>query len=87
LRVNGLASVSHHDPLLAQTVGAQLIVRVKAQSIFPNCPRYIPKMRLVEPSSYVPRAGVEVPEPGWKSFPDFKDAVHPRQKTFKGDLS
>ena len=87
LRVNGLASVSRHDPLLAQTVGAQLIVRVKAQSIFPNCPRYIPKMRLVEPSSYAPRAGVEVPEPAWKSFPEFKDAVHPRQKTFKGDLS
>jgi predicted pyridoxine 5'-phosphate oxidase superfamily flavin-nucleotide-binding protein len=87
LRVNGLASVSWHDPLLTQTVGAQLIVRVKAQSIFPNCPRYIPKMRLVEPSSYAPRAGVEVPEPAWKSFPEFKDAVHPRQKTFKGDLS
>jgi predicted pyridoxine 5'-phosphate oxidase superfamily flavin-nucleotide-binding protein len=87
LRVNGLASISRHDPLLAQTVGAQLIVRVKAQSIFPNCPRYIPKMRLVEPSSYAPRAGVEVSEPAWKSFPEFKDAVHPRQKTFKGDLS
>jgi predicted pyridoxine 5'-phosphate oxidase superfamily flavin-nucleotide-binding protein len=85
LRVNGLASVSRHDPLLTQTVGAQLIVRVKAQSIFPNCPRYIPKMRLVEPSSYAPRAGVEVPEPAWKSFPEFKDAVHPRQKTFKGE--
>ena len=85
LRVNGLASVSRHDPLLAQTVGAQLIVRVKAQSIFPNCPRYIPKMRLVEPSSYAPRASVEVPEPAWKSFPEFKDAVHPRQKTFKGE--
>jgi hypothetical protein len=84
---NGLASVSRHDPLLTQTVGAQLIVRVKAQSIFPNCPRYIPKMRLVEPSSYAPRAGVEVSEPAWKSFPEFKDAVHPRQKTFKGDLS
>ena len=87
LRVNGLASVSRHDPLLTQTVGAQLIVRVKAQSIFPNCPRYIPKMRLVAPSSYAPRAGLEVPEPGWKSFPEFADAVHPRQKTFKGGLS
>ena len=87
LRVNGFASVSRHDPLLAQTVGAQLIVRVRAQSIFPNCPRYIPKMRLVELSSYAPKAGVEVPEPAWKSFPDFEDAVHPRQKTFKGEVS
>src|SRR5712671_866001 len=38
LRVNGEARVSRDDPLLAQTVGAQLIVRVKARAIFPNCP-------------------------------------------------
>ena len=49
-----------------------------------NCPRYIPKMQLVEPSIYAPRAGVDPPEPVWKSFPVFKDAVHPRQKTFSG---
>ena len=38
LRVNGEATVSDRDPLLAQTVGAQLIVRVAARAIFPNCP-------------------------------------------------
>src|SRR6266571_9337847 len=42
LRVNGSARVSDNDPLLAETVGAQLIVRVTACAIFPNCPRYIP---------------------------------------------
>ena len=87
LRVCGDASVSREDPLLAHTVGAQLIVRVKAQAIFPNCPRYIPRMQLVEPSSYAPRPGVEFPEPAWKSFPEFEDVVHPRQKTFRGDSS
>jgi uncharacterized protein len=35
LRVNGSATVSRDDPLLSQTVGAQLIVRVKARAIFP----------------------------------------------------
>ena len=45
LRVNGTATVSREDALLARTVGAQLIVRVKAHAIFPNCPRYIPKPR------------------------------------------
>jgi uncharacterized protein len=84
LRVNGKATVSDHDPLLAETVGAQLIVRVGAQAIFPNCPRYIPTMQLVEPSIYAPRPGCEAPEPAWKSFADFKDHVHPRQQTFKG---
>jgi uncharacterized protein len=84
LRVNGDATVSDQDPLLDQTVGAQLIVRVIARAIFPNCPRYIPRMQLIEPSIYTPRAGSEAPEPAWKNFTDFKDCVHPRQPTFKG---
>lgn len=84
LRVNGAATVSRDDPLLAHTVGAQMIVRVRARAIFPNCPRYIPAMQLVEPSVYAPRPGQEPPEPAWKSFPDFADCVHPRQPTAKG---
>jgi len=84
LRVNGEARVSDDDPLLAETVGAQLIVRVRARAIFPNCPRYVPEMQLTGPSVYTPRAGCEAPEPQWKSFADFKDHVHPRQPTFKG---
>jgi predicted pyridoxine 5'-phosphate oxidase superfamily flavin-nucleotide-binding protein len=85
LRVNGQATVSRDDPLLARTVGAQLIVRVKARAIFPNCPRYIPKLGLIEPSQYVPRPGTEPAEPAWKGFADFKDYVHPRQPTFRGE--
>jgi predicted pyridoxine 5'-phosphate oxidase superfamily flavin-nucleotide-binding protein len=84
LRVNGTASLSREDPLLAETVGAQLIIRVAARAIFPNCPRYIPSMELNEPSIYTPRAGGETVEPAWKTFPHFKDCVHPRQPTFKG---
>ena len=83
LRVNGTATVTRGDPLLAHTVGAQLIVRVQARAIFPNCPRYIPSMQLVDPSIYAPRPGCDPPEPAWKSFPDFKDHVHPRQPTAK----
>jgi uncharacterized protein len=84
LRVNGLATVRDDDPLLAETVGAQLIVRVEARAIFPNCPRYVPAMQLVEPSIYAPRADHDPPEPAWKGFDAFKDCVHPRQPTFKG---
>jgi uncharacterized protein len=85
LRVNGEAKVSRDDPLLAQTVGAQLIVRVKARAIFPNCPRYIPKLQLAEPSKYVPQPGCDPVEPAWKVFPDFRDYVHPRQPAFRGE--
>jgi uncharacterized protein len=84
LRVNGSARVSDRDPLLSETVGAQLIVRVTARAIFPNCPRYIPTMQSIEPSIYTPRIGEVPPEPAWKGFADFKDCIHPRQPTFKG---
>jgi predicted pyridoxine 5'-phosphate oxidase superfamily flavin-nucleotide-binding protein len=84
LRVNGAAEVRRDDPLLGETVGAQMIVRVTARAIFPNCPRYIPNMQLAGPSIYTPQAGVDFPEPAWKSFDIFKEDVHPRHPTFKG---
>jgi uncharacterized protein len=85
LRVNGTATVSRDDPLLGETVGAQMIVRVTARAIFPNCPRYIPKLQLVEPSVYAPQPGYAPPEPAWKGFDAFKDCVHPRQPTWRGE--
>lgn len=85
LRVNGTARVLRDDPLLAQTVGAQLIVRIAAHAIFPNCPRYIPKLQLQAESGYTPRPGCDPVEPAWKTFPDLADAVHPRQPTARGE--
>jgi predicted pyridoxine 5'-phosphate oxidase superfamily flavin-nucleotide-binding protein len=84
LRVNGTATVRRDDPLLESAIGAQLIVRVDARAIFPNCPRYIPSLELVDASPYAPRAGIDPPEPAWKGFDLFKDVVPPRQPTFKG---
>jgi predicted pyridoxine 5'-phosphate oxidase superfamily flavin-nucleotide-binding protein len=66
LRVNGEARVRLDDPLMPAYPDAQFIVRVAAREIFPNCPRYIHKMQLVERSRFVPRAGCAVPVPGWK---------------------
>ena len=84
LRISGMASIDRNDPLLGTTVGAQLMVRVKARAIFPNCPRYIPKLDLVEPSPYIPMAGQDFVEPEWKSYDEFKDVVHPRATTYRG---
>jgi hypothetical protein len=81
LRVNGRAEIRRDDPLLAATPGAQLIIRVAVTAIFPNCPRYIPKMQLAEPSPYLPREGEAPLEPDWKSFESFRDVVPPRRKT------
>jgi uncharacterized protein len=75
LRVNGTATVSADDPLLDQTVGAQLMVRVTPQQIFPNCPRYIHRMQVVESSIYTPELGKQAPIPKWKTFPQFKEVL------------
>ena len=56
-RLNGTATVRRDDKLLAETEGAQMIVRVAVRAIFPNCPRYIPQLSLVAPSIYTPRPG------------------------------
>jgi hypothetical protein len=66
LRLNGEASVSEDDELLAAYPEAQLIVRVRAREVFPNCGRYIHRYELVERSRFVPRAHCETPVPGWK---------------------
>lgn len=66
LRVNGTASIDRADPLLASYPGAQLVVRVQTSEVFPNCPRYIHRMQLVERSRYVPQAGIAAPVPDWK---------------------
>jgi hypothetical protein len=84
LRVNGRATVRRDDPLIERFAGAQLLVRVAVRAIFPNCPRYIATPGASEPSKYTPRPGYEPPEPAWKGFDDFKDYVHPRQKTPDG---
>ena len=84
VRVNGEASVSRDDPMMQRFAGAQLLVRVKARAIFPNCPRYIVTPGTSDPSKYAPRLGYEPPEPAWKGFDDFKDYIHPRQKTPDG---
>lgn len=80
IRVNGSAQISADDPLLAEFPGAVFIVRVTADKIFPNCPRYIHKMEMVEPSVYAPRECYTPPVPAWKSFEVFRDALPARDR-------
>jgi predicted pyridoxine 5'-phosphate oxidase superfamily flavin-nucleotide-binding protein len=66
LRLNGTASVSVDDPLLATWPEAKQVVRVAVREVFPNCPRYIHHYELVERSRFVPRPRQETPVPDWK---------------------
>jgi len=73
--LNGAASVDPDDPLLARFPGAQFVVRVRAVEVFPNCPRYIHRMELVERSRFVPRPAEETPVPDWKRTDWARDAL------------
>lgn len=84
LRVSGTATIDRNDPLLHETVGAQLIVRVKAEAIFANCPRYIPDMENGQSARHAPIAGVETPDAEWKALDFVSDVAPPRHPTFKG---
>ena len=81
IRVNGTAEMSENDPLRSEYPGSVFIIRVTAERIFPNCPRYIHKMTLVEPSVYAPRPDYEPPVPAWKSFDVFRDALPARDRS------
>ena len=80
LRVNGRASLHFDDVLMAQFPGAQIIIRVVPEDIFPNCPRYIPDLSSGKSSDYLPAEGTIPKEPGWKEFDAFKDVVPPRRR-------
>ncbi len=72
MRVNGTATILD-DELIDAFEGAQAVVRVAIERIFPNCPRYIHHMELVEHSVYAPRSGHLPPEPEWKRMAVFRD--------------
>jgi uncharacterized protein len=80
LRVNGRARISADPALLAPHPGAVFIVRVTAERIFPNCPRYIHRMQFIEESVHSPRPGHVPPVPAWKTFEVFRDALPTRDR-------
>jgi hypothetical protein len=81
LRVNGSARVVRDAARCAMHPGAVFVVEVKAERIFPNCPRYIHRMQLVEESVYSPKPGHSPPVPAWKGFEVFRDALPERDKS------
>ncbi|MGY9056393.1 MAG: pyridoxamine 5'-phosphate oxidase family protein [Alphaproteobacteria bacterium] len=73
IRVNGTAEVDDSPEAIAGLPGAKRLIRVTAEHIFTNCPRYIPTMGVEDASIYSPREGYEPPDPPWKSMDFVKD--------------
>lgn len=66
MRLEGEASIDENDPLAEEYPEAQFVVRVRAQRVYPNCPRYVHRMQLVQRSRFVPDERCETPVPAWK---------------------
>jgi predicted pyridoxine 5'-phosphate oxidase superfamily flavin-nucleotide-binding protein len=75
LRLHGTASVSDTDELLGAYHEAELIVRVRIENMFINCPRYIHRMQKIEHSKYVPNPACPTPLPEWKKIPEVRELL------------
>lgn len=80
VRVHGTASIVVDDPLLAEYQEAELVVRVKIEEVFVNCPRYIHKHQRVQASPYVPQPGCTTPAPQWKRLDVVQDVLHVEER-------
>lgn len=70
LRINGQATIFREPERLSKHAGAQAVIEVFCQDVFPNCPRYIPDLATGTQSKYNPRAGAAAPVPEWKTLPE-----------------
>lgn len=66
LRVHGEARIVPADTIDPPFAGAQFVVSVAVQQVFPNCPRYIHSMQETAHSEFVPHDGEVAPVPKWK---------------------
>ena len=75
LRINGTARLEPSSYVTPAYPEAQFMIVVAVKQIFPNCPRYVHRRQLLEPSRFVPRAGVETPVPAWKQMEWARDVL------------
>ena len=66
LRVHGTPRIIDANAIAPAYTGAQFLVSVAVQQVFPNCPRYIHTWQKTAPSQFVPHAGERTPVPKWK---------------------
>ncbi len=74
LRLHGSGEVLTDASAVNRYPGAQAVVRIAIGRLFPNCGRYIHGVD-GELSEFVPHEGYEPPQPEWKSYDVFRDAL------------
>ncbi len=73
MRVQGGGEVITDPDQVSSVHGAQALLRIHVQRVFPNCGRYIHRGDAISPS--VPVPGHEPPVPDWKQMDAFADAL------------
>ena len=81
LRVNGTASIEKCQSGRPELKDAHFLIRVKVEFVYPNCPRYINKMKTIEIAPDAPREGHVPPTPEWKTRPEYKEVLPPDDGT------
>lgn len=74
-RLTGDATLLRDEAARARHAGARSVIRFETDYVYPNCPRYIPEMRLVTPSPHPPAPGHAPPPPAWKARDYIRDAL------------
>lgn len=85
LKFNGKAFIQNDDPLITEWPEAEMVLRVQLREMFPNCPRYIHKMILVEESEFVPNPYCETPAAAWKRLEVVADVLPQRDAHLAGN--
>ncbi len=84
VRVNGEASVSRDDPLMQRFCRCAAPGARESPGDLSQLSALHRDARNGGGFKYAPRPDYAPPEPAWKGFDDFKDYIHPRQKTPNG---
>jgi predicted pyridoxine 5'-phosphate oxidase superfamily flavin-nucleotide-binding protein len=81
MRVRGEARLLRDGPMLKSYPGAKAAVEVAIERVWQNCPRYVHRMQLVEPSPYVPRQDGSAQLAMWKRIDIVQDVLTDADRT------
>lgn len=85
LRIQARASLNDAPERLAMFPGAQTVVVLAVEKVFPNCARYIHPHNRVETSLYVPADDGSQPIPSWKRIDLLQPALPEADRAAVGD--
>jgi uncharacterized protein len=80
VRAHGTATLTHDKGALSAFPGAALVIAVRVEEIFVNCPRYIHTYQRIATSRYVPCATGQAPAPQWKRIDSVQDVLPPQDR-------